>query len=135
MWDLVRPEADFLFKLINSPVEFLACVFLEHLCEICVAELPRLYLIFRILKLGNRLVHLVASSNIIDLLTAFAVGNISKPGMVSILNSVALTENPFTNQIKIFYLCGKPGNFLRAQIHKAVLNCYCLHFMHSLLDI
>ena len=88
--NLIRPEADFLFKLIDCPVEFLACMCLEHLREMCVAELPGLYLIFRILELGYGLVHLVSSSNVIDLFSAFAIGNISEPGVVSVLDSVTL---------------------------------------------
>lgn len=106
--NVIVAETNFLFKLINGPVEFLASISLEQGFQSVVAELPGVFLVLGVFKTSNWLVNLVFKGQICDLLTANTVLLVAEAGMICILNSVTFTQNSLANEVEVLNLGGEP---------------------------
>ena len=106
-------KADLLLELIYRPIEFIAGIVLEKFNKIAIAKGPNIFLHLSVLKSLYSIDHLMIHGELSDLFSPCSVDWIAEARMVSILDSISLSQYPLANMVKVINVDREPRNFSR----------------------
>ena len=108
--NLSLAQINLFLKLCDSPVKFFTCVVFEQMNEFFVTEGPHVFLLLSVLKSWDFIDHFVLHCQIGDLLSSCAIDGVAETWVVSILNTIAFGQNPFSDVIEVIHIDWEPGN-------------------------
>ena len=108
LWNLGFTEVDFFLELIDSPVELVTSIILEHIDQIFVAECPHIFLLLCVIESLDRIDHLVVEGHLGTLTPARDIDRVTEAWMVSFLNAITFRQNSLSDMIKVIDINGEP---------------------------